>query len=247
MDAATISMTVDRGSPIPLYFQLAQRLEHAIESGDLAPGTRLDNEIELAARLGVSRPTMRRAIQYLVDGGLLIRKRGVGTQVIATRVRRPVELTSLYDHLASTGRQPRTNVLSFTVEPASDAVAYTLGIAEGAGVYSFERLRYAEDKPLAVLRDLIPASLVELTPEALEKRGLYEILRENGIVPRIASQTIGARTASAAEARTLQEARGAPLLTMTRTAYDDHGHVIEHGNHVYRASLYSFDLVLTTS
>ncbi len=90
---------LDRSSPVPLYFQVAQRLEKMIESGQLAPGARLENEIALAEQLGLSRPTMRQAIQYLVDKGLLSRKRGVGTQVVNTRVRRSVELTSLYDDL----------------------------------------------------------------------------------------------------------------------------------------------------
>src|SRR5437867_442862 len=68
-------MTIDRNSPVPLYFQLAQHLEAAIDSGAVGQGDRLDNELQLAAQLGLSRPTVRRAIQYLVDKGLLVRRR----------------------------------------------------------------------------------------------------------------------------------------------------------------------------
>jgi DNA-binding GntR family transcriptional regulator len=244
---AVLSISVDRASPVPLYFQVAQRLERAIEAGDLPAGSMLDNELDLAERLGLSRPTVRRAIQYLVDRGLLVRKRGVGTQVVRAKVRRPVELTSLYDDLSATDRRPRTRVLSFELEPASDVVAHALSIPEGAEVYAIERLRYADEKPLAVLRNQVPAELIKLSREALETHGLYEILRANGIALRIASQTIGARTASAGEARMLDETRGAPLLTMARTVYDDHGHAVEHGDHIYRASLYAFELTLTSS
>ena len=95
---------VDRSSPVPLYFQVAQHLEHMIESGDLPMGTRLENETDLADQLGLSRPTMRRAIEYLVGRGLLVRKRGIGTQVVQAKVAREVELTSLYDDLAKAGR-----------------------------------------------------------------------------------------------------------------------------------------------
>jgi DNA-binding GntR family transcriptional regulator len=241
---ALLSIPVDRSSPVPLYFQVAQRLEAAIESGDLPVGTMLDNELDLAERLGLSRPTLRRAIQYLVDRGLLVRKRGIGTQVVHAKVRRPVELTSLYDDLAATGRQPRTRVLSFQLEPASDVIAHALSIPEGAEIYSIERLRYADDEPLALMRNQIPVGLVELTRESLETGGLYEILRANGIDLRIASQTIGARLATAAEARTLGESRGACLLTMVRTVYDDHGRAVEHGDHIYRSSRYAFELTL---
>ncbi|TDQ54194.1 UTRA domain-containing protein [Actinorugispora endophytica] len=76
--------------------------------------------------------------------------------------------------------------------------------------------------------------------------GLYTLLRAAGVNLKIASQSIGARGATAAEARALGEARGAPLLTMDRTVYDDIGRVVEAGSHVYRASRYTFELTLTS-
>src|ERR1700735_2172967 len=107
------SLRVDRNSPVPLYFQVAEHLEQLIESGELPTGSRLENEIDLADQLGLSRPTMRRAIQYLVDRGLLVRKRRVGTQVVNAKVRRKIELTSLFDDLDKASRVPSTRVLSF--------------------------------------------------------------------------------------------------------------------------------------
>ena len=188
---------------------------------------------------------MRRAIQYLVERGLLVRKRGVGTQVVHAKVRRKVELTSLYDDLSKASREPRTEVLSFDRKPATGGVALELGVPEGTEIYAFERLRYADAEPLALMRNYVPAGILPLTREDLEGHGLYDLLRASGINLRIAKQAIGARAAFAAEARALGEPRGAPVLTMVRVAYDDHGHVIEHGDHIYRASRYSFDLTLT--
>lgn len=103
---AELAIDLDRSSPIPLYFQVAEQISEAIRRGDLIPGSRLDNEILLADRLGLSRPTVRQAIQYLVDKGLLVRKRGVGTQVVHGQVKRSVELTSLYDDLRGAGQSP---------------------------------------------------------------------------------------------------------------------------------------------
>jgi DNA-binding GntR family transcriptional regulator len=246
VDQTVLPIPVDRNSPIPLYFQVAQHLERMIESGELAAGTRLENEIDLADRLSLSRPTMRRAIGYLVDRGLLVRKRGVGTQVVHAKVRRQVELTSLYDDLAKTGRKPGTRVLSFGIEPVPDPVARELNLAEGTAVYAFERLRYAEDEPLALMQNYVPASLLKLSAEDLEVQGLYTLLRASGINPRIARQSIGARVSTAAQARALGETRGAPLLTMVREAYDDQDRAVEYGSHIYRASRYSFDLTLTS-
>lgn len=245
MTHAALPIQIDRSSPVPLYFQVAQCLERMIESGELPTGTRLDNEIDLADQVGLSRPTIRRAIAYLVDRGLVVRKRGLGTQVAHAKVRRQVGLTSLYDDLAKTSRSPSTQVLSFAVEPASDAVAVELGIKQGTDVYAFERLRYAEGEPLALMRNHVPASLLRLSADDLQVRGLYDLLRTAGINLKIAKQSIGARAATPAEARVLGEPRRAPLLTMTRSTYDDQGRAVEHGSHIYRASRYSFDITLT--
>lgn len=242
---ATMPIQVDRTSPVPLYFQVAQHLEQLIESGELPMGARLENETDLADRLGLSRPTMRRAIEYLVGRGLLVRRRGIGTQVVQAKVTREVQLTGLYEDLAKSGREPSTQVVSFRTEPAGDALAAAFGIAAGRPVYAFERLRSAGGEPLALMRNHVPADLLRLTAADLEAHGLYDLLRASGITMRIAKQAIGARAATAAEARALGETRGAPLLTMERSAYDEHGRAVEHGHHLYRASRYRFDLTLT--
>jgi len=244
MTFSPASITVDRASPVPMYYQVAQQLEHAIESGALAPGTRLDGELALANLLGVSRPTLRRAIEYLVDRGYLVRRRAVGTQVVHPKVRRPVELTSLYDDLTASRKDPRTKVLSLTRVPASDRVAHALGLEDGTEVVAVERLRYADGQPLALMRNWLPVDLVPLDAGQLERGGLYQLMRAAGISLHLASQRIGARGASGAEARLLRARKGEPVLTMERSTYNENGQPVELGDHIYRASLYSFEIVL---
>ncbi|MEV1045584.1 GntR family transcriptional regulator [Streptomyces sp. NPDC049916] len=239
-----LPLSVDRTSPVPLYFQLAQQLEAAVEQGRLAPGTLLGNEIDLAARLGLSRPTVRQAIQSLVDKGLMVRRRGVGTQVVHRRVRRPPELSSLYDDLEAAGQRPATRVLRLTTEAATAEVAAALGIAEGGEVQVLERLRSAHDEPMALLRNHLPPGLLTPTSEELEATGLYRLMRASGITLHSARQSVGARAAAPGEARALDEEPGAPLLTMERTTYDDTGRVVEFGAHVYRAARYAFEFQL---
>jgi GntR family transcriptional regulator len=239
-------ITVDRYSPVPMYYQVAQQLEHAIEAGELPPGTRLDSELVLATQLGVSRPTLRRAIEYLVDRGYLVRRRAVGTQVVHPKVRRPVELSSLYEDLAASRKNPRTEMLSLATTPASDRVAYALGLEDGADVLAIERLRYADSQPLAIMRNWLPLGLVDLDAAQLERAGLYQLMRAAGITLHLASQTIGARGASISEAKLLHAVKGEPLLTMERTTYNENGQPVELGDHIYRASLYSFEIVLVT-
>nr|WP_202501576.1 GntR family transcriptional regulator [Streptomyces sp. SID5785] len=239
-----MELGVDRSSPVPLYFQLSQQLEAAIERGALTPGSLLGNEIELAGRLGLSRPTVRQAIQALVDKGLLVRRRGVGTQVVHSQVKRPLELSSLYDDLAAAGQRPGTRVHENRLVPATAQVAAALGVTEGEQVHRVERLRLAHGEPMAYLCNHLPAGLLALDDTRLEATGLYRLMRAAGLTLHSARQSIGARTATAAEAERLGEPEGAPLLTMERTTFDDTGRAVEFGAHTYRASRYSFDFQL---
>ncbi|MFD4611668.1 GntR family transcriptional regulator [Streptomyces sp. NPDC058440] len=240
----SLELRVDRSSPVPLYFQLSQQLEAAIEHGRLTPGSLLGNEIELAARLGLSRPTVRQAIQSLVDKGLLVRRRGVGTQVVHSRVKRPLELSSLYDDLEAAGQRPSTKVLVNTLVPASAEVAAALAVAEGEEVHRIERLRLSHGEPMAYLTNYLPSGLLDLDTGQLEATGLYRLMRAAGITLHSARQCIGARAAAPAEAERLAEAEGAPLLTMQRTTFDDTGRAVEYGTHTYRPSRYSFEFQL---
>jgi GntR family transcriptional regulator len=239
-----VASELDRTSPMPLYFQLSKALEAAIERGHLPPGMLLPNEVELAQALNLSRPTMRRAMQYLVDQGFVVRRRGIGTRVVQPKVRRPLELTSLFEDLNRTKRKPRTDVLELeSIEPPAEAVQ-ALGVPFDSTVYRLERLRWAGDLPIALMTNYIPTTLLELTARDLELHGLYQLLRRAGITLHSANQVIGARTATAREAKLLSESRGAAVLAMERTAYDDHGTAVEFGSHIYAASRYSFELSL---
>ncbi|HET9896104.1 MAG TPA: GntR family transcriptional regulator [Streptosporangiaceae bacterium] len=234
------AISIDRASPVPLYFQLAQHFEIAIRSGALKAGARLDNEVELAQRLGLSRPTVRAAFAYLANKGMVVRRRGAGTLVAKERIDRDVELTSLYDDLAAAGRAPGTQVVRNEAGHASDAVAAALQLPDRALVICLERIRLADGEPIALMHNYLPAALVRLPSEMLAEHGLYELLRASGIRPASATQRVSAKNASAVEAKVLCETRGAALLTMERVAYDDNDRPIEFGQHLCRASRYAF-------
>jgi DNA-binding GntR family transcriptional regulator len=238
-----VAVELDRSSPVPLYYQLAQAIEAAIREGDLAPGDRFENELALAKRLTLSRPTTRRAIQELVDKGLLVRKRGVGTQVVQNPVHRRVELTSLFDDLTRAGQSPTTELLEYRRGVVDEEVAKELNLAADAEVVMIQRLRCANGEPLAVMTNYLPANLAP-DAEELEASGLYQALRTRGVHIRLARQRIGAKPATKTEARLLGEKPGAPLLTMSRTAFDDSGKAVEYGSHCYRASRYYFETTL---
>lgn len=235
---------LDRTGPVPLYFQISSRLESAIRDGVIPSGARLENEIAIAQTLGLSRPTVRRAIQELVDRGLLVRRRGIGTQVVQGQVTRPVELTSLYEDLKNSHHDPTTSVLHHEVIPATEVLAANLGVEVGSNVVYVRRLRSADGVPVAVLANYLPHEFADITGEQLELRGLYEIMRSRGVAIRIANQKIGARKANADESELLGINRGGPVLTMERVAYDGSGRAVEYGHHCYRPDLYSFETTL---
>ena len=240
-------LVIDRNSPIPLYFQVAQHLESAISSGELPIGSLLQNEVDLAQSLGLSRPTMRRAMQHLVDKGLVTRRRGIGTRVVRPKLRRPLELTSLYDDLDRAGKKPTTEVLSFEMVDAEEDVAAGLDLPEGAPALELVRLRRAGGEPIAKLTNYLPEEVALFDADDLAAHGLYDLIRRQGISLHSATQTLGARTATAAEARMLDESRGAALITAIRITYDDSGKAVEYGTHIYASSRYTFEINLLTT
>jgi DNA-binding GntR family transcriptional regulator len=152
-------------------------------------------------------------------------------------------LTSLHDDLVSSGQAPRTDILEHVVGRVQVEVTEAMGLPAGTEVVVLRRLRHADGEPLALMTNYLPTAL-DPDPERLATEGLYQCLRERGVHLRVAHQRVGARLATAAEAKLLHERPRAALVTMERTAYDDGGAVVEHGEHVYRASRYSFESTL---
>ena len=186
----SLFMDLERTGPIPLYFQVATRIEKSILDGTLPAGSRLENEVALGERLGLSRPTIRRAIQDLVDKGLLVRRRGIGTQVVHGQVTRGVELTSLNDDLNRTGQKPSTTMLTCEVIPADAKIAEELAVALGAPTLHLKRVRKADNVPVSVLENWLPEDFTDLNPADIEEHGLYAVLRSRGVTMRVAKQRI---------------------------------------------------------
>lgn len=242
-NGSTIQVTLHRDSPIPLYFQLTEQLTAAITDGRLQPGDPFENEVAMSTRLGLSRPTVRRAIHGMVDKGLLVRRRGLGTFVASRRVHRRGNKGSLFEDLEAQERVPSTSVLKCRSErnpPASTA----LDLDPETELLAVRRLRFADGEPLAIMQNWLPPLFSSITREQLEARGLYQILRDLGIGSVVAHQSIAARLPVAEEMELLGISEDVPVITLTRTAFNSSGSPIEHSEHVYRADAYTVDLVL---
>jgi DNA-binding GntR family transcriptional regulator len=239
-----LPQNLDRHSSVPLYRQLSRQIRQVIEGGSLPRGRLLGNEVLLAGRFGVSRQTARRAIHELVEQGVVVRRRGVGTQVIDQHVARPLRLTSLFDDLERDGQQPQTVVLTNHISIPPVDVANKLRLRHDEPVLHLRRLRIAQSRPLAILENHLPLCRVDLAGVDLGSMGLYQAMRAAGVRMRVANQRIGAREGTLDECELLDEPLFGPLLTMERITHDDSGDPIEFGRHVYRASRYEFTVTL---
>jgi hypothetical protein len=151
-----------------------------------------------------------------------------------------MELTSLMKDLVEAGHKVQTTIQRYEAHPATEAEAEALKIEAGTLIVHIERTRFTNNEPIAVLTNLIPADIAP-TMQELESGSLYDLMRERGVTLTSARQVIGARSATTKEAKLLSEHRGAALLTTQRTTYDPSGRIVEYGDHIYRASRYSFE------
>ncbi|MEW6868810.1 GntR family transcriptional regulator [Trueperella pyogenes] len=231
---------LDRSSGQPLHAQISAPIKRAILEGRLLPGTRIENEVSMARRLHVSRPTTRQALQSLVEGGLLLRRRGVGTVVAPHPKRHLMRLPSLHEELMSGGFASTTQIIQYNHRRATEAIAEQLGIAVDDPVIELERLRLRDAVPVAILYNWLPAHVAP-PRSRLENHGLYELLREAGMEPASTTQSVGAERPDRREAKLLAISQRDPVLTIERTAFNARGEILEWGFHIYRADLYRYE------
>ena len=210
--------------------ELATALEHQILSGRWPTCTKIPAERTLSRRHGVSRETVRVALDELERAGLVVRRHGSGTYVAARRLEQSLlGHFSIVESLRSAGAAIETRVLSKGMTTALPTVAHELGVTEGANVLELERLRSVDGVPLMLERTWLPGQLVPTLEDAdLASEGLYRTLRHRfGIVLVRAVESFEPVLLRPAEARLLGEEANRPALMLLRTTYDDRDRPIE--------------------
>src|SRR5206468_7142884 len=139
----------DPAGSLPLYQQLQRAIREAIETRVLGPDDALPAERQIASDLSVSRITVRKAIEGLVEEGLLVRRQGSGNFVAARIEKNFAKLTSFSEDMRSRGRVAHSKWLKRSEGEVSPEEALTLRLSPGAAVYRFHRLRYADDAPMS--------------------------------------------------------------------------------------------------
>lgn len=233
---------VDNGSG-HLYQRIKEYLQEEIDAGRLAAGDRVPSERELAERFNISRMTVRHALTELVNEGTLYRYQGKGTFVARPKIRQGLTgLTSFTEDMRSRGLTPGARVLSVSAVPAPYKARKALGLDHETRVVRIERLRLADDEPMALEVTHLPYTrFANLESENLEDQSLYQLLKAKyGINILSATQTIEPAVADGRLAEVLSVPEGALLLLLERTTVDERGEPVEFVSSYYRGDRYRF-------
>jgi GntR family transcriptional regulator len=243
-----IEGAIDKGLPVPYYYQLLQLLERAIAGGSLGVGDQIPTEAALCERFDVSRTVVRQALSDLERTGLVTRVKGRGTFVAAPKVSEfaAQTLTSLHEDLATRGEQLRTRVLRLEVEPVGPHVARMLELPESERIVLLERVRFLRGEPLVVTTAHMPYSLCSPILELdMTDRSLFETYeRDLGMKLHRGTRAIEARTATAEVAGQLGVDEGAPVLVFSGVTYIEDGRPIEYFVGIHRGDRSRFETEL---
>lgn len=230
-------------SPLPRYYQLKEIMREKIISGAWKPGDLIPSERELGEQYGISRMTARQAITELVNEGMFYREQGKGTFVSRHKITQQlIRLTGFTEDISARGQAPTTRVLNVTMIPADENVAEHLRIRVGLPVLRLQRLRLADEEPLAVERShLYFIGCEQLTEDDLENQSLYRLLEAKyGIQLIQAEQELEAGLTNEEDSKLLYLPIGSPALYTRRTTYTNRDQPIEYARSVYSGSKYTF-------
>lgn len=238
---------IDESARVPLYQQIYDLLRARIMDGTLALNDRLPAEQDLTQALGVSRITVKRAMNELAVAGLVRRQRGIGTVVIydvaAPTIKGSFE--TMIDGLTRMGIETEVQLLDCTVGTASPAIAQALELKEGESVQRIVRLRRLNGEPFSYLLTYIPYDVADGYDDALlASESLIKLLEQAGHAPVEAEQTITATAATPAVAANLGIAPGTPLLRIHRIMRDAKGRPVQDITAHYRADRFEYHMRL---
>ncbi|MBX3010103.1 MAG: GntR family transcriptional regulator [Caldilineaceae bacterium] len=236
---------LDKDSPIPLYYQLAEHLKEQIHAKELLAGAQIPPERELAQQMAVSRMTARQAVAYLVNEGLLEVKPGVGTFVAQPKLtHNALHLLGFSEEMARVGITVGSTVLRQELTRPPKPIAEQLQLAAHEQVVTIVRLRQVEQTPLLLETSCLPARLCPgLEALDLTGRSLYTLLEtQYHLLGYRATQTIEATTITPYEQQLFQLAAGTAMLLLEGVAYDQHDRPFEYFKAVYRGDRFTFML-----
>lgn len=223
---------------VPLHKRLKAAIEGAILSGNLRRGATLPGERVISETLSLSRVTVRKSIEALVEEGLLRRRHGSKTEV-GSRVEKSLStLTSFSEDMSSRGVEPGCRWISKQIGRPSPSEMMALGVSADTYIIRMKRIRTADGMPIAIETSTVPTRFL---PSAdLVGDSLYQALEKLGALPQRAIQRMRSRPASQSDAELLNYDPGAPLLIMERRCFLADEQIVEFSETRYRGDVYDF-------
>jgi GntR family transcriptional regulator len=241
---AQIMEDLSQSSSQPLYQLLQRALRDAINQHVFGPDEALPAERQLAADLSISRITVRKAIDGLVEEGLLVRRPGSGNFINAKVEKNFAKLTSFSEDMRARGRTPRSVWLKRSEGTVTPEEALRLRLSPGAPVYRFNRIRFADEVPMCLeYATIVASALPSLNAVDLS---MYEALEANGCRPVRALQRLSALLLNAEQARLLQAKEGDAGLAVERLGFLRDGRAVEFCRSIFRGDMYDFVAELST-
>src|SRR6056297_1517898 len=247
MDVINMVKTIDKESPLSLYYQLKQIIIDKIENRELTENDKLPTEKELCDRYNISRATVRQALKELENDDYIYKIQGKGTFVSPKRYQQDLlKFYSFTDEMKKLSKTPTSKVLEFDITPPNKKIAKTLSINQNDKVYRFTRLRLADDEPMMLETTYIPYDLFEgITKEDLENRPLYTILIEEFNTSFSKAEEIFRPTLMEHdESEKLNYIEGGPAILLERITYNSDEKIIEYTKSVARGDKFKYHVVL---
>jgi len=228
------------------YQQIADYYSDLIRQGKLSEGMKLPTENEIATLFDVSRITVRRALDDLAQAGRIVRQQGKGSYVSCKRTDMQLNnLVGFSDEMRSLGLEPSTKLIYHGVQTPTESVMEALEIGSGQKIYLFERLRFADNKPMALERVHLPFHRFPGIENEDLTCSFYQIIRERfHCYPDNAKQSIYASPVSKYTAELLKITPGTPALQITRITYEQNNKPFEYVLSTYRGDKYVFNVRL---
>lgn len=223
------------------YSQIAQHIEKQVSGGEIAAGSRILGERELAKALGVSRVTLRRALCELRDRGILVSDEAKGWYVAPPSVNEQNVLRSFSEMAAARGLRSGSKVISRDVRVASFEESELLRLPAGSQVFALERVRYLSGEAMGIEMSVVPLQRAPgLALIDFAQQSLYTALREAGAGPAIADYVLSASLATPRQGKLLGVDQGTALLATNAIARDLGGVPVELSNTFFRGDRYRF-------
>lgn len=232
---------LDKKSPIPVYYQLRNIIQKKIQNGDYQEGDLIPSERELSESYGISRMTVRQALNHMVAEGLLVREKGRGTFVAKRKIEQR-NIDSFSESARRKGLVPSTQVLHFSKEEPGEEISGVLGLSSGDLVYVIKRLRSANDIPVALEEVFIPAELCPGLESFDLTTSLYKIINDSySISIAYMDNIIEASMPTSEEKRLLKVSSMVPVLRVSGVSFTSTHQKLSYERDVYRADQYAYN------